>query len=76
MVSEDNTKKKVEWIKATDASKILERVIRLKIHAEKADIYSITFSNGSDINRYWEFKEALFSRPLKDVDEEKFFMHV
>jgi len=76
VVSEDNTKKKVEWIKAPDASKILERVIRLKIHAEKADIYSITFSNGSDINRYWEFKEALFSRPLKDVDEEKFFMHV
>ncbi len=76
VISEDNTKKKVEWIAAPDASKILKKEIRLKVYAENADIYSITFANGSDINRYWEFKEGLFSRPMRDVDEEKFFMHV
>lgn len=76
VICEDSTKKKVEWIKPPDASKILKKVIRLKVYAEKADIYSITFSNGSDINRYWDFKEGLFSRPLRDVDEDKFFMHV
>jgi len=76
VISEDNTKAKVEWIAAPDASKILKKEIRLKVYAEKADIYSITFANGSDINRYWDFKEGLFSRPLRDVDEDKFFMHV
>ncbi len=76
VISEDNTKKKVEWIEAPDVSKIMKREIRLKLYAEKSDVYSITFSNGSDINRYWEFKEGLFSRPLRDVDEEAFFMHV
>ena len=76
VIYEDNTKKKVEWIDAPDVSKILKKVIRLKVYAEKADIYSITFSNGSDINRYWDFKEGLFSRPLRDVDEDEFFMHV
>jgi hypothetical protein len=76
VISEDNTKVKVEWIQTPDFSKILKKVIRLKVYGEKADIYSITFSNGTDINRYWEFKEALFSRPLKDVDEDEFFMHV
>ena len=76
LTKKDNTKKKVEWIEAPDVSKIMKREIRLKLYAEKSDVYSITFSNGSDINRYWEFKEGLFSRPLRDVDEEAFFMHV
>ena len=76
MISEGNTKKKVEWIEAPDASKILMKEIRIKVYAEKAGLYSITFANGSDINRYWDFKEGLFSRPLMDVDENKFFMHV
>jgi len=75
-VSEDNTKKKVEWINDSDLSKIVKKVIRLKIYAENADIYSITFPNRNDINRYWDFKEGLFSRPLRDVDEDEFFMHV
>ena len=76
VISEDNTKKKVEWIEAPDASKILMKEIRIKVYAEKAGLYSITFANGSNINRYWDFKEGLFSRPLMDVDENKFFMHV
>jgi len=76
VISEDNLKKQVEWIKAPDVSKILKTVIRIKVYAEKADLYSMTFPNGNDIDRYWDFKEALFSRPLRDVDEDAFFMHV
>lgn len=76
VISEDNTKKQVEWINPPDFSKILKHVIRLKLYAENAEVYSITFSNGNDINRYWDFKEAIFSRPMRDVDEDAFFMHV
>ena len=75
-ISEDSTKARIEWISEPDLSKILKRAIRLKVYGKKADLYSITFPNGNDVNRYWDFKEGLFSRPLKDVDEEAFFMHV
>ncbi|MDF2659572.1 MAG: hypothetical protein K0Q94_2363 [Paenibacillus sp.] len=61
----DNIAAKVEWIGNPDLNKIERQVIRIKIRALQAELYSFFFPHSQDISEYWKFKEVSCLSPLK-----------
>lgn len=65
----DSTVYKVCWDGMPDPKKICGQVIRLKVRAKNAKIYSVLFPNGEDPANYWWFKEISCIDPKYDVEE-------
>ncbi|TVY08040.1 hypothetical protein [Paenibacillus cremeus] len=61
----DSTAARVEWKGNPDISSFTHQVIRLKLRASNAKVYSIFFPHGEDIKAYWRFKEVSCLNPLK-----------
>ncbi|MCL6444589.1 MAG: hypothetical protein K6T83_14245 [Alicyclobacillus sp.] len=60
----DSTAHKIQWMGSPDMSNIQRQVIRVKIRALDADVYSFFFPQGEDIAEYWKFKEISCLNPL------------
>ncbi|NHN32764.1 hypothetical protein [Paenibacillus agricola] len=69
--SGDSTAVKVQWKGNPNFGKLEREVIRIKIRAMNANVYSFFFPHGEDVGEYWKFKEVSCLNPLKfDIQED------
>lgn len=67
--SADSMAYKITWKGNPDFSLIEHQVIRLKIRARNAKIYSAFFPNGENPSEYWRFKEISCLNPKYDIED-------
>ncbi|MEF3312636.1 hypothetical protein PV433_27470 [Paenibacillus sp. GYB004] len=61
----DSIAAKVEWKGKPDRSKLERKVIRVKVRARNAKLYSFFFPKGAYTGEYWKFKEISCLDPLR-----------
>ena len=54
---------KVSYKGDHDWKAVEKKLIRLRLTAENADVYSIILPNGEKDMKYWEFNEIICTRP-------------
>jgi hypothetical protein len=64
-LSGDGTAVKVQWQGNPDFGKIERQVIRVKMRAWNANVYSFFFPHGENVAEYWKFREISCLNPLK-----------
>jgi len=57
----------VTWAGNPDPTIMVNRPIRIALRAQRADVYSVTLTNGSDPARYWEFREPVANDPMDNL---------
>jgi hypothetical protein len=65
----DNTACRITWNGSPNLSHIEEKIIRLKIRAKKATLYSMFFPNGNNLADYWKFREISCLNPKFDLED-------
>ncbi|WP_135557343.1 glycoside hydrolase family protein [Paenibacillus cymbidii] len=63
-LTEDSLAHRVEWRGNPGTSAWERQVIRVKVRARQADVYSLFFPHGEDVGEYWRFKEISCLNPL------------
>lgn len=61
----DSIAHKVQWNGNPDLRSIERKVIRVRVRALNASLYSLFFPQGEDIEQYWKFREISCLSPLK-----------
>ena len=57
----------VTWAGNPDPTIMVNRPIRVALRAQRADVYSVTLTNGNDPARYWEFRELVANDPMDNL---------
>lgn len=61
----------LEWKNSTKANSLVSRMLRFKIRAVNARIYSLTMTNGQKDKAYWKFREIAYASPKLYCEKEK-----
>ncbi|KIL40351.1 hypothetical protein SD70_13995 [Gordoniibacillus kamchatkensis] len=61
----DSSAAHISWNGLSDFSKVENRIIRVKLRALNAQVYSFFFPHGEDAREYWRFKEISCLDPLR-----------
>ena len=64
----DSLDHRVRWRSDPDGSRIVGKSIRLKVSAQRAELFSIWMPNGDANPDYRQFQEPLFVNPMKDLE--------
>ena len=64
----DGIAQRVTWADGADPSQIVNRPIRLRVRARRADLYSVWMPNGDPDPKYWQFREIRCLEPMRDLD--------
>jgi len=64
----DGIAQRVHFGMSADSSRIVRRPIRLRVHARRAELYSVWMPNGDREPTYWDFREIRCVDPLRDLE--------
>jgi len=64
----DGFAQKVTWAGDPDETSMARRPIRLRVRAQRADLYAVCLANGGDPTHYWDFREITGRDPMGNLE--------